>query len=71
MRPYLTIVRSDQDIVDTTVLIQGNIVDVRVSTQNGTSGNVNVSSRKPGYGQPCYLPGATPAASYATCTTLP
>ena len=32
--PYLTIIRTDQDIVDTTVLVEGNIVDVRVSTQN-------------------------------------
>jgi hypothetical protein len=69
--PYLTILRTDQDIVDTTVLVQGNILDVRVSTQNGTAGNSNVTSRKPGFGQPCYLPGATAAASYTTCTTLP
>ena len=33
--PYLTIIRTDLDIVDTTVLVEGNIVDVRVSTQNG------------------------------------
>jgi DNA-binding beta-propeller fold protein YncE len=69
--PYLTIIRSDQDIVDTTVLLQGNLVDVRVSTQNGSTGNTNVMSRKPGYGEPCYLPGTTAAASYASCTTLP
>jgi YVTN family beta-propeller protein len=69
--PFLTIIRSDQDIVDTTVLLQGNLVDVRVSTQNGSTGNANVMSRKPGYGEPCYLPGATAAATYATCTTLP
>jgi YVTN family beta-propeller protein len=69
--PYLTILRTDQDIVDTTVLVQGNIVDVRVSTQNGASGNNNNISRKPGYGQPCYLPGPTASATYASCTTLP
>ena len=69
--PYLTILRTDQDIVDTTVLVQGNIVDVRVSTQNGTTGNNNNVSRKPGYGQPCYLPGTTASATYASCTTLP
>jgi YVTN family beta-propeller protein len=67
--PYLTIIRTDQDIVDATVLVQGNILDVRVTTVNGSSGNPNTGSRKPGYGQPCYLPG--PAASYASCTTLP
>jgi YVTN family beta-propeller protein len=69
--PYLTILRTDQDIVDTTVLVQGNIVDVRVSTQNGATGNNNNVSRKPGYGQPCYLPGTTASATYASCTTLP
>lgn len=55
--PYLTIIRTDEDIVDTTVLVQGNVVDVRATTQNGTttSGNVITSSRIPGYGQPCNL----------------
>ena len=69
--PYLTILRTDQDIVDTTVLVQGNIVDVRVSTQNGATGNNNNVSRKPGYGQPCYLPGSTASATYLSCSTLP
>ncbi len=64
----LTIIRTDQDIVDTTVLIEGNIVDVRVSTQNGTKGNVNISSRVPGGGQPCYLPG--PTASLSACQNI-
>jgi hypothetical protein len=54
--PYLTIIRTDQDIVDTTVLIEGNIVDVRVTSQNAASGNLNSVSRIPGYGQPCNLP---------------
>ncbi len=69
--PYLTILRTDQDIVDATVLVQGNILDVRTSTQNGTSGNANSVSRKPGYGQPCYLPGSTASATLASCATLP
>src|SRR5579862_3741590 len=69
--PYLTILRTDQDIVDTTVLVQGNVLDVRVTTINGTTGNAIISSRKPGFGQPCYMPGAAAAASYTTCTTLP
>jgi len=69
--PYLTIIRTDQDIVDATVLVQGNILDVRATTQNAVSGNAINVSRKPGFGQPCYLPGATPAATYTTCTTLP
>ena len=69
--PYLTIIRTDQDIVDTTVLVEGNIVDVRVTTSNAVSGNSNSISRSPGHGQPCYLPGATAAATLASCQTLP
>ncbi len=69
--PYLTILRTDLDIVDTTVLVQGNIVDVRVSSQNGGSGNANAVSRTPGYGEPCYLPGANYETSLAVCRTLP
>ncbi len=69
--PYLTIVRTDLDIVDTTVLVEGNIVDVRVTTQSGTGGNANTMSRRPGYGEPCYLPGAANYASLAVCQTLP
>jgi DNA-binding beta-propeller fold protein YncE len=65
---FLTIIRTDQDIVDTTVLIEGNIVDVRVTTQNGTRGNVNISSRIPGAGQPCYIPGTE--GSLTTCQAI-
>lgn len=57
--PYVTILEgtpSESDLVDTTVLVEGNVVDVRVSTQNGVSGNSNVSSRTPGYGEPCNVP---------------
>jgi DNA-binding beta-propeller fold protein YncE len=57
---YLTILRTDLDIVDTTILVQGNIVDVRVTTQNGSGGNNNTISRTPGYGEPCLRP-PTPA----------
>jgi YVTN family beta-propeller protein len=52
----LTIIRTDEDIVDATQLIEGKIVDVRVSSQNAVSGNSNNVSRRPGYGQPCNLP---------------
>ena len=69
--PYLTILRTDQDIVDTTVLVQGDILDVRTSTQNGVSGNFINTSRRPGAGQPCYLPGPAAAATLAACQTLP
>ncbi len=54
--PYLTILRTDLDVVDSTILLQGNTIDVRVTTQNGISGNSNATSRRPGGGQPCYLP---------------
>jgi DNA-binding beta-propeller fold protein YncE len=67
---YLTILRTDQDIVDTTVLLQGDIVDVRVSTQNGASGNNNIDSRIPGYGQPCNLPPGVLATLYPSGYTL-
>lgn len=75
--PFLTILRTDLDIVDTTILVQGNIVDVRVATQNGNAGNNNTQSRVPGYGQPCYLPPALMVSTYgagysvANCRTLP
>jgi DNA-binding beta-propeller fold protein YncE len=69
--PYLTILRTDLDIVDTTVLVEGNIVDVRVTTQTGTSGNINTTSRRPGFGQPCYLPGAANSATLDACRLLP
>jgi len=74
--PYLTIVRTDQDIIDATVLVQGNIVDVRAANQNGSSGNAIVTSRKPGFGQPCYLPptllpATTVAGNPSSCSTLP
>jgi YVTN family beta-propeller protein len=69
--PYLTIIRTDQDIVDTTVLVEGNIVDVRVTTTNAVSGNSNSISRSPGHGQPCYLPGSTAAATLTACQTMP
>ncbi|HUX45596.1 MAG TPA: hypothetical protein VMV57_12670 [Terracidiphilus sp.] len=75
--PYLTILRTDQDIVDTTILVQGNIVDVRTSNQSGTRGNANVTSRRPGAGQPCYLPPALMVSTYganytlADCQTMP
>lgn len=54
--PYLSIIRTDLDVVDTTILLSGDTIDVRVTTQNGSSGNSNVTSRRPGGGQPCYLP---------------
>jgi len=73
--PYVTIIRTDQDIVDTTILVQGNVVDVRVQYQNATSGNSNTTSRVPGYGQPCNQPGLPATTGTQTelqaCQQLP
>jgi YVTN family beta-propeller protein len=71
--PYITIIRTDLDIVDTTVLVEGDVVDVRVSSQNTSSGNSNETSRSPGYGQPCNLPPnvLTPPYTLAQCQTQP
>jgi YVTN family beta-propeller protein len=64
----LTIIRTDEDIVDANPTVTGNIVDVRVSSVNGTTGtNTNNVTRIPGYGQPCNLPGTAPTASLDDC----
>ena len=67
----LTIIRTDQDIVDTILPMVGNIVDVRVSSPNGTGGSTVDVSRVPGFGQPCNVPGATASATLASCQILP
>ena len=68
--PYITIIESTPtvtDLIDTTVLVEGTPVDVRATTQSGSGGsNDNYSSRVPGYGQPCNLPGS--AASRSQCS---
>jgi hypothetical protein len=73
--PFLTIIRTDQDIVDTTVLVQGDILDVRVTSYNTSGSNINTVSRVPGTGQPCYLPPGDSRLStpltLASCQTLP
>ncbi|HEX8712468.1 MAG TPA: hypothetical protein VF730_11385 [Terracidiphilus sp.] len=74
--PYLTILQTTSDLIDTTVLIEGNVVDVRTTTSNGNSGsNNNYSSRVPGYGQPCNLPGLpTPTGTQTqlqACQAIP
>jgi len=53
----ITIISVEDDTVDTTLSVLGNVVDARVSSQNGTtSSNNNNVSRVPGFGQPCNLP---------------
>jgi DNA-binding beta-propeller fold protein YncE len=71
--PYLTIIESTptiQDIVDTTVLVEGNVVDVRATTQTGSTGNIINSSRMPGYGQPCNLSAQQLTAAGVSAPTL-
>jgi YVTN family beta-propeller protein len=80
--PYLTILETEHDLEDATILLQGNIVDVRTTTQSGAPQNVatysgsvsinnsNFSSRIPGFGQPCNLPPALMASTYGANYTL-
>jgi DNA-binding beta-propeller fold protein YncE len=55
--PYLTIIRTDTDIISATPELQGNILDIRVSAQypgqsaNGSS-NYQIESRSVGSGAP-------------------
>jgi hypothetical protein len=83
--PYLTILNTTTDLIDTDVLVEGNVVDVRATTQSGSSqtfstyngsvsiSNPNFSSRIPGYGQPCNLPPALLSGTYtlAQCSAIP
>jgi DNA-binding beta-propeller fold protein YncE len=71
--PYVTVIQSTPtvtDQLDTTILVEGTVVDLRVTTQNGASGNSNFTSRVPGYGQPCNLPGTTQTDTLAHCQSI-
>ncbi len=54
--PYVSIIRTDQDILATTVLVQGNALDVRITSPDTSLQNPISMSRLPGAGQPCFLP---------------
>ena len=69
--PYLTILATLTDLVDTTVLVEGNIVDVRVTSQNGSQGNSNYVSRSAGHGEPCTLPPALLPANATPIQAMP
>ena len=72
--PYITVIESSPtatDLVGTTILVEGKVVDVRTTSQNGNSGNNSYSSRVPGYGQPCNLPGSASLVSLAACQAIP
>jgi hypothetical protein len=71
--PYITIIETTPtqiDVIDTTVLVEGTVVDMRVTTQTGSAGNNNYTSRVPGYGQPCNLPGASQTVSLDACRAI-
>jgi YVTN family beta-propeller protein len=68
--PFITIVETETDLIDTTILLEGNTVDLRTTNQNGVSGNDNYTSRTPGYGQPCNLPPALMVSTYGPGYTL-
>ncbi|MGB0064965.1 MAG: hypothetical protein WBP85_11020 [Terracidiphilus sp.] len=70
--PFITIIESTPtttDEVDATILVEGLPIDIRTTTENGSTGGSDDTSRVPGYGQPCYLPGSGPIASLASCQT--
>jgi len=70
--PYLTIISTTSDEIDTALLTEGNVLDVRTSTQDGNSTNYNLTSYAPGHGSPCYLPPNHLATDTLTgCQTLP
>lgn len=52
--PYVTVIRTDTDVVSAQVLVQGNVVDLRTTTQYAAQGskNNNVESRSVGSGMP-------------------
>jgi hypothetical protein len=76
--PYISIIETtptEIDVIDSTVLVEGTVVDMRLTTQTGSggagsSGNNNYSSRVPGYGQPCNLPGAAQTVSLDVCRAI-
>lgn len=78
----LTILQTETDLIDTTVSVEGNVVDVRATTQDGAAqtvstyngstsiSNINYSSRVPGWGQPCNLPPSVMNNLYPSGYTL-
>ncbi len=71
--PYITIIESSPtvtDLIDTTVLTEGTPVDIRTTTQTGSGGNNNYTSRVPGYGQPCNLSPSAMVTKYGANYTL-
>ena len=71
--PYVTIIETtptEVDVIDTTLLVEGNVVDIRLTTQTGSSGNNNYASRVPGYGEPCNLPDKSHTDSLTDCRAI-
>lgn len=68
--PLLTIIRTDLDVTDTTILVPGNVMDVRVTSQNAGTVNSDNTTRLPGGGQPCNLPPNLMESTYGANYTL-
>jgi DNA-binding beta-propeller fold protein YncE len=72
--PFITIIESSPtvtDLIDTTVLLEGTPIDIRTTTQTGSGGNNDYTSRVPGYGQPCNLAGSASLVSLSACQAIP
>ena len=52
--PYVTVIRTDTDVVSAQILVQGNVVDLRTTKQYAaqTTANNNIDSRSVGSGAP-------------------
>jgi DNA-binding beta-propeller fold protein YncE len=52
--PYVTVIRTDTDVISAQVLVQGNVVDLHTTSQYAAGGlkNTNVQSRSVGSGAP-------------------
>lgn len=52
--PYVTVIRTDNDTISAQVLVQGNVVDLRTTTQYAGQNikNTNIESRSVGSGMP-------------------
>ena len=52
--PYVTVIRTDTDVVSARILVQGNVVDLRTTTQYAGQSSTNsiVQSRSVGSGEP-------------------
>jgi hypothetical protein len=52
--PYVTVIRTDTDVISSRILVQGNVVDLHTTSQYAAQGggNSNIESRSVGSGAP-------------------